>query len=313
MAVTAAMVKELRERTQAGMMDCKKALTETDGDMEKAIEYLREKGLAKAAKKAGRIASEGLVNFVITDDGKAAAMVEVNSETDFVAKNDEFKDFVATLAKLALEANADSMDAFMASAYPGEGTVADALQNKIAKIGENMNIRRFVRFAKDGVVSVGYLHGGGKIGVIVELETDAAYADVVTVGKDVAMQIAAMNPKYVSEADVDAEYLEHEKKILLQQALNENEALPEDKRKPEAIIEKMLQGRIKKELKEVCLLDQQFVKTTDKQTVEQYVAAAAKALGKNLKVVGMLRYEVGEGIEKKEENFAEEVAKQMGN
>ena len=302
MAVTAAMVKELRERTQAGMMDCKKALTETDGDMDKAIEYLREKGLAKAAKKAGRIASEGLVNFLISEDGKNAAIVEVNSETDFVAKNEEFKEFVKTLAKLALDTKAASLEAFLEEAYPGEGKISEALQNKIAKIGENMNIRRFQKLDAD-TVKVGYLHGGGKIGVIVELETDASASDVETVGKDLAMQIASMNPKFVNEAEVDPAWLEEEKKIATQQLLNEG--------KPEKMLEKIIPGKMKAILKEVCLVDQKFVKNGD-LTVQQYVDSVAKELGKAIAVKSMVRYEVGEGIEKAEENFAEEVMKQIG-
>ncbi len=312
MAVTAAMVKELREMTGAGMMDCKKALVEADGDMDKAVEVLREKGLAKAAKKAGRIAAQGLVGISFSDDAKKAAIIEVNSETDFVAKNEEFITFVDTLAGIALETESDDMEAFMALPYGDEGTVQDALNAKIAKIGENMNIRRFKKIDEEGTVNVGYVHGGGKICVIVTLKTDASAEEVAVVGKDVAMQVASMNPKYVSEADVDAEYIENEKKILLQQAINENDALPEERRKPAEILEKMLQGRIKKELKEVCLLDQLFVKSTDKQTVDQYVKACAKELGKSIEVAGMVRFEVGEGIAKKEENFAEEVAKQMG-
>ncbi len=304
MAVTAAMVKELRERTQAGMMDCKKALTETDGDMDKAIEYLREKGLAKAAKKAGRIASEGLVNIVIEDGGKKAAIVEVNSETDFVAKNEEFKNFVSDLAGLALNTKAQNIEAFLKEAYPGEGTVEEALQNKIAKIGENMNVRRFARFEKPGVVNVGYLHGGGKIGVIVGLETEASYDQIETVGKDVAMQIASMSPKFLDESDVDPAWLEEEKKIAIQQLLNEG--------KPEKMLERIIPGKMKAILKEVCLVDQKFVKNGD-LTVQQYVDSVAKELGKDIKIASMVRYEVGEGIEKAEENFAEEVAKQMGN
>ncbi len=304
MAVTAGMVKELRERTGAGMMDCKNVLVETDGDMEKAIELLREKGLAKAAKKAGRVASQGLVDLSFASDGSKAAAIEVNAETDFVAKNEEFVEFVRTLAEMALNAEDGDMDSFMALSYKEEGTVAEALNNKISKIGENMSIRRFQTYNTPGVVYVGYIHGGGKIGVLVGLETDAALEDVTVMGRDVAMQVASMNPRYISEADVDPEYIESEKKILVQQALNEG--------KPKDIVEKMVMGRLKKELKETCLLEQKFVKNGD-VTVAQYVEESAKALGKAVKVKEMLRYEVGEGIEKKEENFAEEVAKQMNN
>lgn len=302
MAVTAAMVKELREMTGAGMMDCKKALVEADGDMEKAVEVLREKGLSKAAKKAGRIAAQGLVGVAFNADSSQAAIIEVNSETDFVAKNEEFIEFVDKLAKLALENDAADMDAFMALPYEGEGTVQDALNSKISKIGENMNIRRFQKIAEPGTVNVGYVHGGGKICVIVTMKTDASAEEVSVMGKDVAMQVASMNPQYVSEDDVDPEFIESEKKILVQQALNEG--------KPADIVEKMVIGRLKKELKETCLLDQKFVKDND-LTVAQYVKNCAKEIGKDVAVVGMVRYEVGEGIEKKEENFAEEVAKQM--
>jgi elongation factor Ts len=302
MAVTAAMVKELRERTGAGMMDCKNVLTETDGDIERSIEVLREKGLAKAAKKAGRIASEGLVRTAFSDDHKAAAIVEVNSETDFVAKNDEFIGFVDATAKLALESGSKDTEGLM-EAELGSGTVRDRLNGLIATIGENMNVRRFKRFERPGAVYVGYIHGAGKIGVIVGLETEASWSEVAAVGKDVAMQIASMNPKFIDESQVDPEYIESEKKILVQQALNEG--------KPADIVEKMVAGRLKKELKETCLLEQKFVKNPD-VTVARYVKEASDALKKPVKVVEMARYEVGEGIEKKEENFAEEVAKQIG-
>lgn len=302
MGVTASMVKELRERTGAGMMDCKNVLVETSGDMEKAIELLREKGLAKAAKKAGRIASQGLVKLAFSADGKKAAAVEVNSETDFVAKNDEFIEFVEVLADKALEATSDDMEAFMALPYKDEGTVQDALNNKIAKIGENMNVRRFVRCATPGVVYVGYTHGNGKIGVIVGFETDATADEINVLGRDVAMQVASMSPKFVDESSIDPAYIENEKHILVQQALNEG--------KPADIVEKMVTGRLKKELKETCLVEQKFVKDGE-ISVAQYIENSARDLGKNVKVVEMVRYEVGEGIEKKEENFAEEVAKQI--
>lgn len=301
MDVTASMVKELRERTGAGMMDCKKVLVETSGDIEKAIELLREKGLAKAAKKAGRVASQGLVKLAISTDGLRAALIEVNSETDFVAKNVEFIEFVECLADMALKSTED-MDAFLALDYKGEGTVQEALNNKIVKIGENMNIRRFSKCETPGVVYIGYIHGNGKIGVIVGLETEAAFNEVQVLGRDLAMQVASMNPKFIDESYVDPEYIESEKKILIQQALNEG--------KPADIVEKMVVGRLKKELKETCLLEQKFVKDGDID-VAQYIENSAKAIGKPIKVVTMIRYEVGEGIEKIEENFAEEVAKQM--
>lgn len=309
-AVTAALVKELREITGAGMMDCKKALVATEGDIDKAIDYLRENGLVKAAKKAGRIASEGLARMAFNADGTAAAIVEVNSETDFVAKNEEFIEFVEKLAEISLNADKVCADCLKEMPYGDEGTVAEVLTAKIAKIGENMNIRRAAKCNTPGVKYVGYSHGGGRIGVIIGLKTDASVEEVTTCGKDVAMQAASMRPLYVDEAGVDPEYLAHEKEVILAQAINENNELPEDKRKPQAIIEKMITGRVKKSLKEVCLVDQAFVKDSN-MTVKDYVASCAKALGKDIQVVEMVRYEVGEGIEKKQENFAEEVAKQM--
>ena len=301
MAVTAALVKELRERTGAGMIDCKKALVETDGDIEKAIDYLREKGIMKAQKKAGRIAAEGLVRVAFGEGNKTASIVEVNSETDFVAKNEEFIEFVEDLAKEVLVKGNMPMEQFMAEPF-GEGTVQETLTAKVAKIGENLSIRRFAKVEEDGVVYVGYTHGGGRIGVIVGIKTDAAADEIAAVGKDVAMQVASMNPKFVNEDDVDPEYLENEKKILTEQVLNEG-------KKPE-MVERIVAGKIKKELKEVCLLDQPFVKDGD-VSVQQYVANAAKEIGKDMEVVSMIRYEVGEGIEKKEDDFAAEVAAQV--
>ena len=309
-AVTAALVKELRDATGAGMMDCKKALVATDGDMDKAVDYLRENGLAKAAKKASRIASEGLVRMAFAADGSAASAVEVNSETDFVAKNEEFIEFVEKLADIALKADKACAECLKEMPYGEEGTVAEALTAKIAKIGENMNLRRAVKCNTPGVKYVGYSHGGGRIGVIIGLKTDASVEEVTICGKDVAMQAASMRPLYVDEESVDPEYLAHEKEVILAQAMNENNELPENKRKPQAIIEKMITGRVKKSLKEVCLVDQAFVKDSN-MSVGEYVASCAKALGKDIQVVEMVRYEVGEGIEKKVENFAEEVAKQM--
>lgn len=301
MAVTAALVKELRERTGAGMMDCKKALVETDGDIEKAIDYLREKGIMKAQKKAGRIAAEGLVRVAFGEGNKTASIVEVNSETDFVAKNEEFIEFVEDLAKEVLVKGNMPMEQFMTEPF-GEGTVQETLTAKVAKIGENLSIRRFAKVEEDGVVYVGYTHGGGRIGVIVGVKTDAAADEIAAVGKDVAMQVASMNPKFVNEDGVDPEYLENEKKILTEQVLNEG-------KKPE-MVERIVAGKIKKELKEVCLLDQPFVKDGD-VSVQQYVANAAKEIGKDMEVVSMIRYEVGEGIEKKEDDFAAEVAAQV--
>ncbi len=302
MAVTAKMVKELREMTGAGMMDCKKALVETDGDMDKAVEFLRENGLAKAAKKAGRVAAMGLVKTAFSDDGKSAAIVEVNSETDFVAKNEEFVNFVETLAKMALDNDAADMDAFMALPYGDEGTVQDALTNKIAKIGENMSIRRFEKFDEPGVVYTGYIHNNGMIGVIVGIKTDASADEIAVAGKDVAMQVASMNPKFLDETQVDQAWLDSETEIAKQQLLNEG-------KKPE-LLERIIPGKIKAILKEVCLVDQKFVKDSD-MTVKQYVDSVAKELGKDMTLASMIRYEVGEGIEKKEEDFAAEVAAQQ--
>ena len=303
MAVTAQMVKELREMTGAGMMDCKKALVETDGDIEKAVEVLREKGLSKAAKKAGRIAAMGLVKTAFADGGTAAAIVEVNSETDFVAKNDEFIGFVEKLAQMALESDAADMESFMALPYDSEdATVQDALTSKIAKIGENMSIRRFERFAQPGTVYTGYIHNNGQIGVIVGMKTAASSDEIATCAKDVAMQVAPMSPKFLNESEVDPEWLENEKKIARDQLLNEG--------KKEELLDRIIPGKVKAILQEVCLVDQKFVKDSD-ITVEQYVKNCAAELGKDAELASMVRYEVGEGIEKKEEDFAAEVAAQM--
>jgi elongation factor Ts len=302
--ITAAKVKELRERTGAGMLDCKNVLTEVDGDIDKAIDALREKGLAKAAKKAGRIAAEGLVRINLTPDGRQAAILEVNSETDFVAKNQDFIDFVEKLSDLSINEERTGLDEFLEVKYDDKsGTIREKLTDFIATIGENIHIRRLEKHEREGTVYVGYLHGAGKIGVIVGLETEASPDEVNTLGKDIAMQVASMNPRFIDESQVDPEYIEKEKEILVQQALNEG--------KPKEIVEKMVQGRLKKELKETCLLEQKFVKNGD-ITVGQYLADTAKAIGKDVKVVTIVRYEVGEGIEKRQENFAEEVAKQMG-
>ena len=298
MAVTAAMVKELRELTGSGMMDCKKALVETDGDIDKAVDWLREKGIMKAQKKSGRSAAEGLVRLAFSDDHKTAAIVEINSETDFVAKNQEFVEYVQDVAALALEKGDDSMEEFMAEPFEGS-TLSEVHTAKVAKIGENLNIRRFAKVSEPGVLYTGYVHGGGRIGVIVGIKTEASPEEIEMVGKDVAMQVASMSPKFVDEAGVDPEYLESEKKILTEQVLNEG-------KKPE-MVDKIVAGKIKKELKEVCLVDQPFVKNSD-LSVKQYVDSVAKEMGKPMQVVSMIRYEVGEGIEKKEDDFAAEVA-----
>ncbi len=307
MAITASMVKELREISGAGMMDCKKALNETNGNMEEAVEYLRKNGQAKAEKKASRVAAEGLVKTVIKDD-VVAAIVEVNSETDFVAKNDEFQSFVSDVAEQVLASNNTDMDAFMAEPFIADNakTVSEALVEKVARIGEKLTIRRFEKVeANDGCV-VGYIHGGGKIGVLIKATTDVVNDDIRACLRNVAMQVAAMSPKYVSREEVDADYIAHEKEILLAQAKIEH---PE---KPDAIIEKMIIGRVNKLMKEVCLLDQAYVQDGD-LTVAQYVEKVAKEAGATMKLVSFTRYQTGEGIEKKEENFAEEVAKQMAN
>lgn len=305
MAITAGMVKELREMTGAGMMDCKKALTETDGKMDAAIEYLRKNGQAKAEKKAGRIAAEGIVKTVVKDD-KIAAIVEVNSETDFVAKNEDFQKFVEEVANQAAATQAADIDAFMAEAWAREPakTVKDALIEKVAIIGENLNIRRFEKIVAEGCV-VSYIHGGGRIGVLVEADTDVVNDQIKACLKNVAMQVAAMYPKYVSRDEVSQEYMDHEKEILLAQAKKEN---PE---KPDNIIEKMLQGRLNKELKEVCLLDQIYVQDSD-LTVAKYIEKVAKDNNANVTVKRFIRFETGEGLEKKQEDFAAEVAAQMG-
>ena len=306
MAVTASMVKELREMTGAGMMDCKKALNETIGNMDEAIEYLRKNGQAKAEKKAGRIAAEGIVMAEVKDD-KAAAIVEVNSETDFVAKNADFQAYVKAVVNQALTTKAANMDEFMAEAWNEDAakTVKDVLTEKIAVIGENLNIRRFEKVETEGCV-VSYIHGGGRIGVLVEADTDVVNDEIKACLKNVAMQVAAMSPKYVSRDEVDQDFLEHEKEILLAQAKKENP------NKPDNIIEKMIIGRLNKEMKEICLLDQVYVQDSD-LTVAKYVEKVAKENGANVAVKKFVRFETGEGLEKKNEDFAAEVAAQMGN
>lgn len=308
--ITAAMVKELREMTGAGMMDCKKALGETDGDMDAAVEFLRKNGQAKAEKKAGRVAAEGLCQVVVKDD-KTAAVVEVNSETDFVAKNEEFQKFVLAVAEQAIASDAADMDAFMAESWNADETktVKEALVEKIAVIGENLNIRRFKKVvAQDGCV-VSYVHGGGRIGVIVEAATDVVNEAVKEAMTNLAMQVAALSPKYVSTADVSEEYKAHEKEILMAQIAND----PKMAGKPEKVIEGAVTGRLNKELKEVCLLEQVYVKAEDgKQTVSQYIAQVAKENSAKLSVKSFVRFETGEGIEKKVDDFAAEVAAQAG-
>ena len=309
MAITAAMVKELREMTGAGMMDCKKALNETNGNMDEAVEFLRKNGQAKAEKKASRIAAEGLCTVVVKDD-TTAAVVEVNSETDFVAKNETFQSFVKAVAAQAVNSDAKDMDAFMAEAWNEDAskTVNDALVEKVAVIGENLKIRRFEKVVAEHGCVVSYVHGGGRIGVIVDADTDVVNDAVKEAMVNIAMQIAALNPKYVSRDEVSADYIAHEKEILLAQIMND----PKESQKPEKVINGMIEGRISKELKEVCLVDQVYVKAEDgKQSVGKYVQEVAKANNANITIKGFVRFETGEGLEKKEENFAEEVAKQM--
>ena len=308
-AITASMVKELREMSGAGMMDCKKALGATDGDFDKAMEWLREKGLATAQKKAGRIAAEGIVMTTVINDGKTAAIVEVNAETDFVAKNDVFQGYVSEVLDQIVKSTAADVEALKEEKWTLDDsmTVAEKHAAMIARIGENMNIRRFERVNTDGMV-VSYIHAGGKIGVLVEADTDGSGAELEECLKNIAMQVAAMNPKYVSTADVSEEYKAHELEILVAQAKND----PKNANKPDNIIEKMVQGRLNKELKEVCLLEQEYVKAENKESVAQYVANVAKAVGCNLAVKNFIRFETGEGLEKKNEDFAAEVAAQMG-
>ncbi|MBO5174324.1 MAG: elongation factor Ts [Eubacterium sp.] len=309
MAISASMVKELREMTGAGMMDCKKALTETDGDMDKAVDYLRENGLAKAEKKAGRIAAEGIVKTNISADKKKASIVEVNSETDFVAKNEKFQAFVEAVAAQAINTDAADIEAFLNEAWAADTskTVNEELASMIATIGENMNIRRFEKVSCDNGIVVDYIHAGGKIGVLVAAETDSTSDAVVECLKNVAMQVAAMNPKYLSSADVSDEYKEKEKEVLLAQAKND----PKNAGKPDEIIEKMILGRLNKELKEVCLTEQLYVKAENKESVAKYVDMVAKENGCNITLKQFVRFETGEGLEKKNEDFAAEVASQL--
>lgn len=310
MVITAAMVKELREMTGAGMMDCKKALTETDGNMNEAVEYLRKKGQAKAEKKASRIAAEGICRIVSKDDS-TAAVVEVNSETDFVAKNEKFQKYVEAVATQAVQSDAADLDAFMAEPWHEDTTktVKDALVEQIAVIGENLKIRRFEKVVAQHGCVVSYTHGGGRIGVLVEADTDVVNDAVKEALVNVAMQVAALYPKYVSTSDISEEYKAHEKEILKAQIAND----PKMAGKPEKVIEGAVQGRLNKELKEICLLEQIYVKAEDgKQTVGQYIAQVAKETGAALSVKRFVRFETGEGLEKKNEDFAAEVAAQLG-
>ncbi len=310
MAITAAMVKELREMSGAGMMDCKKALTEAEGDMDKAVEVLRERGLAKAVKKAGRIAAEGMVELKVTDCGKKAVAVEVNSETDFVAKNEKFRDYVAQVAEQALDTTAADVDAFLAEPWKFDTakTVNEVLAGQIAVIGENLKIRRFMQMTEENGFVASYTHMGGKIGVLVDVETDVVNDAVKEMAKNLAMQVAALKPQYTDRSEISADFVAHEEEILRAQIMND----PKESQKPEKVIEGMIKGRINKELKEICLLDQVYVKAEDgKQIVSKYIEQVAKANSAKITVKGFVRFETGEGLEKKNEDFAAEVAAQM--
>ena len=301
MAFTAQDVTTLREKTGCGMMDCKKALTQADGNMDAAIDILREQGLAKQAKKASRIAAEGVAYAATNADATVGVVVEINSETDFVAKNDDFMSFVKTVADTIIEKNPADVDALLAEkAADSDMTVAELLQEKVLTIGENIKIRRFARY--EGAVAT-YIHAGGKIGVMVNFETDVAGKEgFAEYGKDIAMQIAAVNPSYLQKSDVPDEVIEHEKAIMTEQVINEG--------KPEAIAQKIVLGKIGKYYEENCLVNQAFVKD-NKMTVEQYTAKVAKDLGGSIKILGFVRFEKGEGLEKRSDNLADEVAKQL--
>lgn len=302
MAITAKMVQELRERTGAGMMDCKKALTQAEGDIEKAIEILREKGLAAAAKKSGRIAAEGIVATYISEDGKTGAVVELNCETDFVGKNDEFIALANNAAKMAALSSAAAVEELLEEKYIADNniTLKDAVTALIAKLGENMNLRRFERFNVENGVIADYIHGGGRIAVMLKLEADKNEG-LAEIAKELALQIAAANPLYITKEEVSTDALDKEREIYRVQALNEG--------KPEKVVEKMVEGRIQKYFKEVCLLEQLWIRDQD-FTIKKYLDGKAKELGTEIKVAKFVRFEKGEGIEKKEDNFVEEVMKQ---
>lgn len=308
MSFTAKDVQALREKTGVGMMDCKKALVESDGDMDKAIDFLREKGLAAATKKAGRIAADGVVLSYNDEEKKIGVIVEVNSETDFVAKNEEFQSFVLDIAKTVSEVNPADIEALLeVKLFGSDRTVQENLQDKILSIGENLKIRRFIRV--EGTVAT-YIHSGGSVGVLVQFETDdntAKSDEFKAMGKDVAMQIAAMSPQFLNRADVPQEIIAHEKEILLAQ-IQEDEKM---KNKPEKVLEGIVSGKIAKFCKEVCLLEQEYVKSTEHSSVEKYIKDTASKLGADIKVIGFTRYAKGEGLEKKADNFADEVASMM--
>ena len=306
--ITAALVKELREITGAGMMACKKALTETAGDMDKAVEYLREQGLAGAEKKAGRIAAEGVSFTKISDDGKTGVVVEVNAETDFVAKNEKFQNFVKEVAAQALKTSATDIDSFLQEKWDLDSskTVSEQLSATISVIGENMNIRRFTKITEENGFVQDYIHSGGRIGVLLQVKSTVVNDAIKDMAKNLAMQIAALNPKYITRAEVDQEYLKNEKEILLAAAKNEKPNAPEK------VLLGMVEGRLNKELQEVCLVDQVYVRAEDgKQKVGQYLESVAKAQNAEISLVRFVRYETGEGLEKKNEDFAAEVAAQI--
>jgi elongation factor Ts len=306
MAITAAMVKELRELTGAGMMDCKKALNETDGNMDEAAEYLRKNGQAKAEKKSGRIAAEGLV--AVAADDKTAAIVEVNSETDFVASNEKFQTYVKEVAAHALNSSAADIDGFLAEKWDDAKTVQEQLVEEISVIGEKLSIRRFERVCEENGFVVSYTHGNGRISVLVDAECAVVNDEAKEAVHNIAMQIAALNPKYLSDKDVDQEFIAHETEIIKAQIEND----PKESQKPEKVKEGMIKGRINKELKEVCLLDQPYVKATDgKQNVAKYIEEVSKQIGAPLTLKKFVRFETGEGMEKKNEDFAAEVAAQI--
>ena len=306
--ITAALVKELREITGAGMMACKKALTETAGDMDKAVEFLREQGLAGAEKKAGRIAAEGVSFTKISEDGKSGVVVEVNAETDFVAKNEKFQNFVKEVAAQALKTSAQDTESFLQEKWdldPSK-TVSEQLSATISVIGENMNIRRFTKITEENGFVQDYIHSGGRIGVLLQVKSSGVNDTIKEMAKNLAMQIAALNPKYITRAEVDQEYLKNEKEILLAAAKNEKPNAPEK------VLLGMVEGRLNKELQEVCLVDQVYVRAEDgKQKVGQYLESVAKAQNAEISLVRFVRYETGEGLEKKNEDFAAEVAAQI--
>ena len=309
-AITAATVKELREMTGAGMMDCKKALGATDGDMDKAVEWLREKGLAGAEKKAGRAAVEGAAFTVVSDDAKKAAVVEVNIETDFAANTDKFKAFVKDVADQAIASSSADIDAFLAEKWHKDEsiTVEDARKQAVADISENIGIRRFQKVEEPNGFIASYIHAGGKIGVLVDVETDVVNDAVKEMGKNIAMQAAALKPLYTRQDEVPADYVEHEKEILKAQIEND----PKEAAKPDKVKDGMIMGRINKEMKEICLVDQVYVKAEDgKQSVQKYVEEVAKANSAKITIKSFVRFETGEGMEKKEEDYAAEVQKQI--